>query len=365
MAIIRAILVVLILTGTTYAQSLGDWGTQQWLGPDSLSIAEAIQRINPEDQREWLTYLASKDLDGRVPKTAGFTKAVEYIESKCASWGIKTERQAVPNRDSNLFAYIPGVGSSANEIVVVGAHLDHLGNGKLGADDNGSGSTAVMSIAYALSQMAPGPRTVVFQWYTAEESGLIGSRHYVSNPTFPKSSPSIRKHVAMVNLDMVGRLSSKFNAQESVEQLEQTAEFTAYIKQLSTRYPFANDITITTGSRSDHASFRSAGVPAVWMFTGTHSDYHATGDVASKINFAGLTKIARYTAELTNMLIHEGHASSVAPFALNEDALHDHGCEPEAVEVELQVNPVPKPTATSSGGHWERKGLLRRKVWVK
>jgi hypothetical protein len=354
-------LIVFCLTGPAYAQSLGDWGTRQWLGPDSLSISEAVQRINPEDQREWLTYLASPALDGRVPKTDGFRKAVEYIEAQCAAWGIKTERQAVPNRDRNLLAYIPGVGPSADEIVVVGVHLDHLGNGKLGADDNGSGSTAVMSVAYALSLMEPGPRTVVCQWYTAEESGLIGSQYYVNHPTFPKSSPSIRKHVAMVNLDMVGRLSSKFNARENVEQLEQTAEFSAYIKQLTGRYPFASDITITTGSRSDHASFRSAGVPAAWMFTGTHSDYHEKGDVVSKINFGGLTKIARYTTELTNMLIHEGHASSVAPFALDEEALHDHGCEPEAIEAEVVPS---RPAPAASSGHWQKKGLLRRKVWV-
>lgn len=352
MAVVRAILIVLFAS-PAYAQSLGDWGTRQWLGPDSLSISEAVQRINPEDQREWLTYLASPALDGRVPKTDGFRKAVEYIEAKCASWGIKTERQSIPNRDYNLLAYIPGVGLDQDEIVVVGAHLDHLGSGKLGADDNGSGSTAVMSVAYALSLLPPGPRTVVFQWYTAEESGLIGSAHYVNNPTFPKGSPSIRKHVAMINLDMVGRLSGRA-VDESIEQEEQTAEFARYITQLDSRYTFANDITYTSGNRSDHARFRSAGVPAVWMFTGTHSDYHAVGDVVSKINFDGLSRIARYTAELTYLLIHEGHASSVEPYAIDESELTN-------VAGELFSEHEHEPTYTNPQQKMpQRRGLFRR-----
>lgn len=352
----RAMLIVLCLVSTSHAQSLGDWGYSTWLGPDTISITEAVGRITPDDQREWLTYLASPELDGRVPNRPGFRKAVEYVEEKCKSWGLATERQSVPGRDYNLCAFIPGEGPDSDEIVVVGAHLDHLGNGKLGADDNASGSVAVMSIAYALSLMAPGPRTVVLQWYTAEESGLIGSRYYANNPTFPKSSPSIRKHVAMVNLDMVGRLSSRYNAQEAVEQEERTAEFTAYIRQLKPRYPFADDITITSGSRSDHASFRSAGVPAVWMFTGSHSDYHNSGDVASKINYAGLTKVARYTAEMTYMLVHEGHASSVPPFALDDEALRDHGDEPDEQAY------VP---ATRYRRVWQRTGLFGlRGRWI-
>lgn len=317
------LLIAILLCGSiTHAQSLGNWGYREWLGPESLTITQAVEKITIADQTEWLTYLASKELDGRVPNKPGFQKAVEYVESKCKSWGLQTERQTVPNRDQNLFAWIPGVGPTADEIVVVGAHLDHLGNGKLGADDNGSGSTAVMSIAYALSLLPPGPRTVVFQWYTAEESGLIGSGYYVNNPTFPKGSPSIRKHVAMINLDMVGRLSGRA-VDESIEQEEQTAEFTRYITQLDTRYTFANDITFTSGNRSDHARFRSAGVPAVWMFTDTHSDYHAVGDVVSKINFDGLSRIARYTAELAYLLIHEGHASSVEPYAIDESELQN------------------------------------------
>lgn len=310
------ILAAMVSVGTV------DWGSRYWLGYQTeLTIDQAVQQITETDQREWLGYLASRELDGRKPNTDGYKKAAAYVEAKCQSWGLKTERQTVPNRDQNLFAYI--LGTSSDEVVVVGAHLDHLGNGNLGADDNGSGSTALMSIAYAFSQMEQGPRTIVFQWYTAEESGLIGSGYYVSNPTFPKGSPSIRKHVAMINLDMVGRfrIGSMHDAAVTAESLEMTISFKEYISRLGAKYPFGSSLTVSSGNRSDHARFASAGVPIAWLFTGTHNDYHTPRDTVDKVNFEGMVKVAQYGTELAYLCVNEGQSSMTSPFAIDESKL--------------------------------------------
>lgn len=316
------ILAVVSLLCSTAAAQFPGWSHRLWLGDTTATINEAVQQITEADQREWLGYLASRELDGRKPNTAGYQKAAAYVESKCQSWGLQTERQTVPSRDQNMFAYITGA-SIPDEVVVVGAHLDHLGNGNLGADDNGSGSTALMSIAHAFSVMEPGPRTIVFQWYTAEESGLIGSGYYVNNPTFPKGSPSIRKHVAMINLDMVGRfrIGYQYDAAVVAESLEMTISFRDYVSRLKTKYPFGSELTLTSGNRSDHARFASAGIPAVWCFTGTHQDYHSPRDTVDKINFDGMVKVAQYVAELAYLCVHEGQAVMPDPFSIDEKAL--------------------------------------------
>lgn len=314
---------LLLILATTVSVGTVDWGSRYWLGyPTELTIDQAVQQITEADQREWLGYLASRELDGRKPNADGYKKAAAYVEGKCQTWGLQTERQTVPSRDQNVFAYVTGK-TIPDEVVIVGAHLDHLGNGNLGADDNGSGSTALMSIAYAFSQMEPGPRTIVFQWYTAEESGLLGSQYYVANPTFPKGSPSIRKHVAMVNLDMVGRfrIGSMHDAAIIAESLELTISFRDYISRLGTKYPFGSSLTVSSGNRSDHARFASAGVPIAWLFTGTHNDYHTPRDTVDKINFEGMVKVARFGAELAYLCVHEGQATRPDPFAIDESKL--------------------------------------------
>lgn len=313
---------LLLLVAVVVSAGPVDWGSRYWLGyPATSTLDEAVRGIVEVDQREWLTYLASRELDGRKPNTAGYSKAVAFIESKCQSWGLKTERQAVPGRDENLFAYIPG--TSSDEVVVVGAHLDHLGNGNLGADDNGSGSTCLMAIARAFSIMEQGPRTIVFQWYTAEESGLLGSQYYVQHPTFPKGSPSIRKHVAMINLDMVGRFRVGYQHDAAIvaESLELTISFREYISRLGSKYPFGDSLTVSSGNRSDHARFASAGIPVAWLFTGTHGDYHTPRDTVEKINFPGMVKVAQYGTELAYLCVHNGQAVMPDPFAIDEAKL--------------------------------------------
>jgi Zn-dependent M28 family amino/carboxypeptidase len=189
-----------------------------------------------------------------------------------------------------------------------------------------------MSAAYAFSLMKPGPRTIVFQWYTAEESGLIGSGYYVNNPTFPKGNPDIDDHIAMINLDMVGRyrfghVYSQKLGEHEIQWLELGADWDDYIDRLEDDYPFADDLTRTSGSASDHARFRNAGVPAVWLFTGSHNDYHTRRDTADKINYEDMVRVAKYCIELAYLCVNEGYGGERLPIMKMdaEDLKYDHG----------------------------------------
>jgi hypothetical protein len=296
-------------------------------GPSYLGRDQAIETIQAAELKTWLYYLASPELDGRRPNTEGYAKAADYVEKHCKEWGLKTERQAVPRRDENVFAYIEGSDPQLrSEVIVVGAHLDHLGNGRLGADDNGSGSVSVMAIAKAFSTIKPPKRTVVFQWYTAEESGLIGSRYYVENPTFPKSGPSMSKHMAMINLDMVGRLNRDFSVCQLPQLTASRIDLYSYVDQLDGKYGFPRRITQKGAGGSDHTPFLRKNVPAVFIHTGTHRDYHRTTDTVEKINYEGMEQIARYAFELAHMCTESPQLNKVfmSEQSFRVPIYHDH-----------------------------------------
>ena len=326
----------------------------------SVSIEEALLQVKKEELKKHLYYLASDELGGRKPGTDGFHKAEEHVERYCVALGLKTERQNVPQNDYNIIASIEGKDPQLkNEIIVVGAHLDHLGTQDViyhGADDNGSGSTALMGVAKVLAKAGAQRRTIVLQWYTAEEKGLIGSHYYVNHPMFPQSKPDIRKHIAMINLDMVGRLNDSHNTTEVLEtsnrpklRPNQTqpneikpennlTDINHYAIELKKKYNFKKSLINSSGGGSDHVSFLQKGVPTVFLCTGLHSDYHKTTDTADKIDYDGLDKIARYAAEL---------AYRCASAGANFNEIKGVGlsyCEDNASLMDHDMLPFPEPS---------------------
>ncbi|RME70592.1 MAG: M20/M25/M40 family metallo-hydrolase [Planctomycetota bacterium] len=201
----------------------------------------------------------------------------------------------------NIVAVLPG---SAPEQqaghVVIGAHYDHLGHGQTGslalfgekgeihngADDNASGSAALLEIAEAFATLEPRPeRSVVFVWFDAEEQGLIGSQYYVEHPRFP-----LRRCAAMFNLDMVGRARDGRVAvlgATSGEGLERIVLGAARRNRLdATLVPYMVP-------NSDHFSFYRKKVPVAFFTTGLHADYHRPSDDADRIDMQTLVRIAR------------------------------------------------------------------------
>ena len=218
-----------------------------------------------------------------------------------------------------------------NEIIVIGAHYDHLGKGgqgslavnsteiHRGADDNASGTAALLELARQFAKEKKNKRTIVFIAFGGEEEGLLGSKFYVNNPIFP-----LEKTVAMFNMDMVGRLSED---KLTVGGIGTASEWKALVEgKNTTTGEFVIQEVKSSGEKktqsseklnvpkfnlqlnedgfgpSDHSSFYGKQIPVLFFFTGTHADYHKPSDSADKINYAGLAKITAYVSEIVKSI---------------------------------------------------------------
>ncbi len=225
---------------------------------------------------------------------------VNEIEAKLSvSVRLREEKLIVPN----VIAWLEGSDPDLkDEYIVLGAHLDHLGTRGdqvyNGADDNGSGSTAILSVARAMSLNPVRPkRSVMFIWFAAEEIGLVGSRYYVDNPTRP-----LENIVCMFNCDMVGR--NQETASQSAEENQNTIQLIGSQRGQTVLH----DIMLEANQhinlefryeqesvfgRSDQASFYEKGIPVAFLFSGFHPDYHQPSDETDKINFQKIASVAR------------------------------------------------------------------------
>ncbi len=208
----------------------------------------------------------------------------------------------------NVVAVLPGEGPHADETIVVGAHYDHLGMGGSGnslapgtiaihngADDNASGIAALLEIARDIMASGKKPnRRIVFIAFTGEEEGLIGSSHYVKQPKFP-----LEKTVAMVNLDMVGRLNDN---KLIVYGTGTAAEFDSLIDDLNKRHDFTITKDPSGFGPSDHESFYTQKVPVFHLFTGTHNDYHRPSDDFEKINVEGMRRVSSFAGDIVRAI---------------------------------------------------------------
>ena len=205
----------------------------------------------------------------------------------------------------NVVAVLEGSGPLADETIVVGGHYDHLGKGGFfsgslaplssdihnGADDNASGTAMVLEMARRLARRTdPLPRRVVFMAFSGEEKGLLGSRYYVNNPLYP-----LAKTAFMVNFDMVGRLNER--SELTVFGTGSAAGLTELVQALGASEGFKVKAIASMSEGiggSDHESFYLKGVPVLFAFTGTHTDYHRPSDDTDRINFPGMARIADF-----------------------------------------------------------------------
>lgn len=210
---------------------------------------------------------------------------------------------AVQSHTSNVIGALPGRDPAlAREIVVVGAHYDHLGlggSGSLasepgaihnGADDNASGVATLLESARILARGPRPQRSVVFIAFAAEEMGLLGSAYYVHHPVVP-----LEQTVGMMNLDMVGRLS---DGRVQVLGSGTAQEFPAILETHGRELGLALSLSPDGYGPSDQTSFYAAGIPVLHFFTGTHEDYHRPSDDWEKINADGLARIAELTVRV-------------------------------------------------------------------
>ena len=207
----------------------------------------------------------------------------------------------------NVVALLPGFDPTlADEVLIIGAHYDHLGfggEGSLdpdafgevhnGADDNASGTSGLIEIARLLSESDRRPaRSVLFLAFTAEEKGLWGSSHYVRNPLLP-----IAQTVAMLNMDMIGRLEGRTLAVMGVGTAEEWTELLRAANQ-STARPLVIATSPDGFGPSDHSSFYEAGLPVLHFFSNTHVDYHRPSDDWDKVDIEGIGQIVDLVSEV-------------------------------------------------------------------
>ena len=311
---------------------------------------EGLLSITEEDCKKHVYKLASDELEGRMSGKKGNILAAEYIKSEFEKYGLKTmydkfkikrnnpgpKNEIGDDFTQNIYAWIEGSDPILkDEIVVIGAHMDHIGYGPSmsrsrkievhnGADDNASGTAALLEIAQAISKLKP-KRTIVFQAYSAEEMGLIGSRFYVDHPKFPLKNPDIKKHVAMINMDMVGYLDKGYHYAAFLEG-DSSIDLNKNIEELNKKYKFAKKITARGGGGSDHASFYNKKIPVAFLHTGGHPYYHTPEDDADKLNYKGLELVSRYAFELLWKIAEKYEKPEFNEAAFIElPYTHDHG----------------------------------------
>ncbi len=203
----------------------------------------------------------------------------------------------------NVVGWLPGADPKLqHEYLVMGAHLDHLGvkAGFVfpGADDNGSGSTALLNVARAMTRNPVRPkRSVLFMWFAAEEIGLIGSKYYCDHPVLP-----LQNMTSMLNVDMVGR-NEESNTEKATDNVD-SIHLIGSQKGKTELHQLIQDANRHIGfrfeydeesifNRSDQYNFYAKGVPVSFLFGGFHPDYHEPTDTIDKINFQKLVSAAR------------------------------------------------------------------------
>ncbi|RLD80563.1 MAG: peptidase M28 [Bacteroidetes bacterium] len=307
-------------------------GKKTTLNDENIATKYATE-INASDLKEHLYVLASDILEGRKTGEKGQKMAANYITAYYKHLGLKAPKghddylQKIPkeffngaskDNSENIVAYIKG-SEKPDEFVVISAHYDHLGmKGKEvynGADDNGSGTTAVLEIAQAFQKAKKGghgpKRSILFINLTGEEEGLYGSKYYTSHPIF-----SLKNTIVDLNIDMVGRVDKKHEGKPdyiyligadklSTDLHKLSEEVNKKYTQLKLDYKYNDDKDPNRFYyRSDHYNFAKNNIPIIFYFNGVHEDYHKTTDTPDKINFDLLAKRAQlvfYTAwEIAN-----------------------------------------------------------------
>ena len=266
-------------------------------------------------QKKAVDYLKKFYVNERIPSPIGGN---DYFQEVPATWLNKNSRRGKLKDSENVVAFIKG-SEKPDEIVVISAHLDHEGvkNGEIynGADDDGSGTVAILEIAQAFQLAAKNgkrpKRSVLFLHVTGEEKGLLGSKYYTEKPLFPLANT-----VCNLNIDMIGRIDDRHKADPNYVYLIGSDKLSNELHDLSEKvnakytninldykYNDENDPN-RFYYRSDHYNFAKYNVPIIFYFNGTHEDYHQHTDTPDKINYDLLqnrTRLIFHTAwEIAN-----------------------------------------------------------------
>jgi hypothetical protein len=296
--------------GFALALAAATWSTAA-TAEEAQSLVMARNSIDGGQLRRHVTHLADDVFEGRETGSRGGRAAGVYLGQALSQLGLagaggnQGYYQPFGEGSRNLLAMLEGSDPALKqEIILIGAHYDHVGYGSAvnsfgplgrihnGADDNGSGTAGLLELAQAFSMLEPRPkRSLLFVLWDGEEEGLLGSKHWTAHPTVPLARVKFA-----INMDMIGRLNGN--------RLEFTGSRTAPgLRQLVSRHNRQHDLLIDfpweIKDNSDHHPFFSRRIPILMPFTGLHDDYHRPSDDADKINVAGMQQITRLMFDIT------------------------------------------------------------------
>ncbi len=322
----------------------------------SAALRAAFESIQANALQTHVDYLADDELEGRLPGTEGSRKAGEYLKQRLKALKLEPGgpdgsyfQPFAPNY-RNVLAWLEGSDPDRKqEVVIVGAHYDHVGRGcprtsrggigeiHNGADDNASGCAAVLEVAAALTLLPEPPaRSILFAFWDAEEFGFHGSIHWREQPTVPLDDVA-----AVVTLDMVGRLR---NDELFIFGSRTASGFRRFLaeqnREMALRLRFPWDMR----SNSDHYIFFERNLPVLLLHTGIHDDYHTPRDVASAVDSEGMQRVSRYVFRTVYEM-----AERAEPFQFREPSRQ----ESEYVRSRRMGRPPELPDRLGAG--WEKQ----------
>ncbi len=292
----KAVVIVNGKMGTGEEDLLTRFGSVS--GPENVGIL--LMQVKNSIAQAWFD-AAGKSLTDVQNQINSSSKPASFAFPNTLRLRIDVNVEHTRATVNNVLAYLPG---KSDEYVILGAHYDHLGYGHYdslapsqigqihpGADDNASGTAGVVELAHMLAPLKGQlPRGILFESFAGEELGLLGSAEWVKEPTRP-----LNKAVAMLNMDMIGRIRGE---NVYIGGVGTGSSFEATLASAEKGFPFHVQESPGGYSASDHTSFVSQRIPVLFFFSGLHADYHRPSDTWDKINAPDAAKLVDMIAEI-------------------------------------------------------------------
>ncbi len=307
------------------------------IAPGGTAAQTAAATITADEMREHVAYLASDALRGRDTPSPGLDSAAAYLSREFARMGLRggagegsfIQRYPLRPRNQmapNVVAIFPGADPTLrNEYVVLSAHMDHVGVGRPvrgdsiynGADDDASGTSALLEVAEAFASLQQRPaRSILFLAVSGEEKGLLGSEYFSDHPTVP-----IGSIVANVNIDMIGR-----NAPGDIVVIGKNySSLGPLVERMAAQNPrlglAASDDRWPEERfffRSDHYNFARKEIPSIFFFAGTHEDYHQPSDHVERLDVDKAARVSRLVFLTTHAIATDPQRPQWTPSGLRE-----------------------------------------------
>jgi hypothetical protein len=349
------------------------------VGADRSALAAAAASITKEEVKSHVDVLADDTFEGREAGSRGGRAAANYVLQAFERYGATpageggTYFQSFSGASRNILGLVEGSDPRLKEqVIVVGAHYDHVGYGRSnnsfgplgyihnGADDNASGVAGMLEVLEAVKRLPMAPqRSILFAAWDSEEGGLNGSRHWTGHPTIPLSRIAIA-----INIDMIGRMR---NRRMEILGSRSAPGLRRLVSEANGELPTTIDFDWKLKADSDHWSFYERRIPFLMFHTGLHGDYHRPSDDAHLINHEGLATAAKAVFATVMQLADGGGVPAFREASRQESATTAHSLEqpvtpqPPRYGMPFRIEPGDPPkiivTGLTAGSPAERSGI--------